>query len=92
VIIPTRKPSRAALGRPARLPVRQRQSALPREPNRGLSMKSGGAIDRDVPTRAGTPRPGATTPVNEKRTGEQVAAMIHQDLSRVYGCLSAESR
>jgi hypothetical protein len=54
-------------------------------------MKSGGAIDppTDVPTTAGTEQPhglAPPTPVKEKRTGEELAAMIHQDLSSVYGC------
>jgi hypothetical protein len=54
-------------------------------------MKSGGAINppTDVPTTAGTEQPhglAPPTPVKEKRTGEELAAMIHQDLSSVYGC------
>jgi hypothetical protein len=54
-------------------------------------MKSGGPIDAptDVPTTAGTEEPHGQvppTPVKEKRTGEELAAMIHQDLSGLYGC------
>jgi hypothetical protein len=54
-------------------------------------MKSGGAIDAptDVPTTAGTEEPHGLvppTPVKETRTAEELAAMIHQDLSSVGGC------
>jgi hypothetical protein len=54
-------------------------------------MKSGGAIDNptNVPTAAGSEEPHGLvppTPVKETRAAEELAAMIHQDLSSVDGC------
>jgi hypothetical protein len=53
-------------------------------------MGSGGTIDAptDVPTMTEieAPRPGATCSGKEKRTAEELAVMIRQDLSSVDGC------
>jgi hypothetical protein len=54
-------------------------------------MKSGAAIDAptEVPTTAGMEEPHCLvppTPVKEKRTAEELAAIIHHHLSSVDGC------
>jgi hypothetical protein len=61
------------------------------EGDEGLSMVSGGTngIPADVPTTPETEEPhglARRTPAKEKKTAEELAAMIRQDLSKVDGC------
>jgi hypothetical protein len=88
---------RSAIIISACVPISGEEHFRPRLAERGLKAKPKGCpmgsdgtkrTAANVPTTSGTGRHGLArpTPVKEKRTAEELAAMIRQDLSGVEGC------